>query len=145
MSERRPSENNLPPNLLSGWYGARTVAAGKWVPAVLCALSVHGSLHYQDLSRIVSANTGGSDWPLKHQKLHDSSLVATLRRLVEDGLVAREEDATDGFAVSVRYQLTDAGLDLVHAVGALATWTTRYTDIVARAQLNRYRRSPPGE
>ena len=142
MPEGRSPEDELPPNLLAGWYGARVVATGKWVPAVLYALSRNGPLHYQDLSRAVSANVAGNGWSHSHQRLHDSSLAATLRRLVEHGLVRRDEDATEGFASSVRYQLTDAGVDLVRATHALALWSDRYTEIVARAQMSRGRRSP---
>jgi DNA-binding HxlR family transcriptional regulator len=134
-----PQPSELPDGLLSGWYGARVVTAGEWVPAILCTLAANPPLHYRDISRIVASSPASDGWPQQHRKLHDSTLVQTLKRLVADGLVARHQDLTTGFAPSVRYGLTDAGRDLLRAVEALALWSSGHPDLLSHAQSNRHR------
>lgn len=123
--------------LLSGWYSARALMGAEWAPAVMCAL-LTGPLHYRDILELLRENAGSDGWPERHQTLHDSILSRTLKRLVEDSLVQRNEERAK-FPPSVVYSLSQAGHDLVEAAGSLADWSTQHPDVIARAQVNRTR------
>jgi DNA-binding HxlR family transcriptional regulator len=129
---------NADTRFLNGWYNARLLIAAEWTPAIMCSLAP-GPLHYGDILTAVRSTTGGAGRE-GHRMLHDSILARSLRRLVDDGLIHRDEQRTQ-FPPSVRYSLTAAGHDLLGTVRVLADWSTRHPDLVAQALLN-HGRSP---
>jgi DNA-binding HxlR family transcriptional regulator len=54
--------------------------------------------------------------------------ASTLKRLVEHGLLAREDYREPGQRTRQRYRLTDQGADLLPALTALLEWGSRWLD-----------------
>ncbi|MFE7266872.1 winged helix-turn-helix transcriptional regulator [Streptomyces sp. NPDC057592] len=67
-----------------------------------------------------------------YAKAAASALTLTVRRLERDGLVTRTVHPT--VPPQVEYELTTMGHSLTHLVKALADWSARIRDAIARAR-----------
>jgi DNA-binding HxlR family transcriptional regulator/predicted MFS family arabinose efflux permease len=123
---------------LRHWRAARALTAGEWVPSILLTLWDE-PLHYKEiLAAVRTHEVGAWGWDRRPEKLHDSVLARTLRRMNDDGLIDRDE-SLGVFPPSVLYALTPPGRELLAAAAALAQWAEQHPDVVVGAAV-RHRR-----
>lgn len=80
---------------------------GKWRLPIIWALSINGSLRYNELKRAVDGIT-------------NMMLTQSLKELELNGIVSRKQFLE--VPPRVEYSLTDNGEDLIPALKALANW-----------------------
>lgn len=104
----------------------------KWTVPVMVAL-VHGPMRRSEILTTVDSYSIDENWPGKATVLHDSILSRTLRKMVAEGLVARQE-LPDVFPRHVRYELRPEGMDFLERVRQLVGWSNSNAHVVANAQ-----------
>ena len=91
-------------------YGLR-VFGGKWKSRVICVLAERGTLRYSSIRKEMTNIT-------------DAVLAATLKALIADGLVKRQQ--FDEIPPRVEYCLTDQGLSVVPILQTICKWSGAY-------------------
>lgn len=89
---------------------AMEMIGGKWKLAILCSLSVDGTVRYNDLKR-------------KINNISNTMLAKSLRELEEDGLVRRTEFME--VPIRVEYETTEKAKELGPILLQLAQWTSK--------------------
>ncbi len=90
-----------------GMGRALAAVGGKWKMPILWALRGGAPLRYSEVKRLVPGIT-------------DVMLSQSLKALVEDGLVSRQE--LDGVPLRVLYRMTESGAAALPALELLAAW-----------------------
>lgn len=80
---------------------------GKWKSRVICVLNEKGTLRYSSIRK-------------EMLNITDAVLAATLKELINDGLVARKQ--YDEIPPRVEYSLTDKGLSVVPILQNICKW-----------------------
>lgn len=117
---------------LTRMLSANHMLNGEWIPDILLALST-GPLRYTELldsirsSPVIDARTH------RGRHVQPRILLNTLRRMEDDGLVLRHEDAV-GLDRSVTYELTPAAQELLGALTSTVTWCERHKALIAQAE-----------
>lgn len=91
-------------------YGL-SVFGGKWKSRVICVLAERGTLRYSSIRKEMTNIT-------------DAVLAATLKALIADGLVKRQQ--FDEIPPRVEYCLTDQGLSVVPILQTICKWSGAY-------------------
>lgn len=91
-------------------YGL-TVFGGKWKSRVICVLAEKGTLRYSTLRKEMANIT-------------DAVLAATLKELIGDEIVAREQ--FNEIPPRVEYQLTEKGRSVVPILQTICHWSGAY-------------------
>ncbi|WP_017581525.1 winged helix-turn-helix transcriptional regulator [Nocardiopsis valliformis] len=99
----------------------------KWSVLVIVELS-NGPRRFRQLQRAVDG-------------ISQRMLTLTVRRLERDGLVLRTVYPT--VPAQVDYRLTETGASLTHLVKALAEWSLKHRDVIARTRQT-YDQEHPG-
>lgn len=86
---------------------AMDLFGGKWKPRVICMLGLNGTMRYGELKREL-------------EKITDTVLAATLKEMINDGLVKRIQ--YDEIPPRVEYCLTDVGVSTVPVLGNMCLW-----------------------
>ncbi len=89
---------------------AMDMIGGKWKLAILCSLSVDGSIRYNDLKRKISG-------------ISNTMLAKSLRELEENGLVHRSEYME--VPIRVEYEITEKAKELGPILLQLAQWASK--------------------
>lgn len=89
---------------------AMEMIGGKWKLAILCSLSVDGTVRYNDLKRKISG-------------ISNTMLAKSLQELEVDGLVRRTEYLE--VPVRVEYDATDKAKELSPILVQLAQWAVK--------------------
>ena len=89
---------------------AMEMIGGKWKLAILCSLSVDGTVRYNDLKRKISG-------------ISNTMLSKSLQELEVDGLVRRTEYLE--VPVRVEYDATDKAKELSPILVQLAQWAVK--------------------
>ena len=84
------------------------VFGGKWKARVICVLSAKGVLRYSGIREEMINIT-------------DAVLASTLKELINDGIVAREQYAE--IPPRVEYSLTDKGRSVVPLLQSICRWS----------------------
>ena len=87
-------------------YGLE-IFGGKWKSRVICVLNEKGTLRYSNIRK-------------EMLNITDAVLAATLKELINDGLVARRQ--YDEIPPKVEYSLTDKGLSVVPILQSICKW-----------------------
>ena len=87
-------------------YGLE-VFGGKWKSRVICVLNEKGTLRYSIIRK-------------EMLNITDAVLAATLKELINNGLVARKQ--YDEIPPRVEYSLTDKGLSVVPILQSICKW-----------------------
>jgi DNA-binding HxlR family transcriptional regulator len=98
---------------------ALALLADKWVLLILVALAKHGTMRNGELKRLLG-------------DISQKMLAQTLRRLEQNGLVARK--AYDEIPPRVEYSLTPLGSSLMEPIYALRDWAETYYAEIEAAQ-----------
>ena len=94
-------------------YGL-TIFGGKWKSRILCVLAEKKRLRYSDLRR-------------EMVNITDAVLATTLKHLMADGLVEREQ--FNEIPLRVEYSLSDKGASVVPILQSICRWAgVYYTD-----------------
>ncbi len=80
---------------------------GKWKSRVICVLNEKGTLRYSAIRK-------------EMLNITDAVLAATLKELINDGLVTRRQ--YDEIPPRVEYSLTDRGLSVVPILQSICKW-----------------------
>jgi DNA-binding HxlR family transcriptional regulator len=104
----------------------------KWTIPVMVALAC-GPMRRSEILTTVDSYSIDENWPGKATVMHDSILTRTLRKMVTEGLVTRQE-LPDVFPRHVRYELRPEALDFLERVRQVAGWSSENALVVARAQ-----------
>jgi DNA-binding HxlR family transcriptional regulator len=104
----------------------------KWTIPVMVALA-GGPMRRSEILTTVSSYSIDENWPGKATVLHDSILSRTLRKMVAEGLVARQE-LPDVFPRHVRYELLPEAADFLDRVRQVVGWSEHNAHVVANAQ-----------
>ncbi len=91
-------------------YGMDTFG-GKWKPRILCILSAKGVLRYGEIKKELV-------------NLTDTVLSASLKELIADGMVRREQ--YDTIPPKVEYSLTDKGRSVVPILQSICEWSSTF-------------------
>lgn len=83
------------------------VFGGKWKSRVICVLNEKGTLRYSGIRK-------------EMLNITDAVLSATLKELINDGLVARRQ--YDEIPPRVEYSLTDKGKSVVPILQSICRW-----------------------
>jgi DNA-binding HxlR family transcriptional regulator len=119
-------------DFLTRMLSANHLLNGEWIPDILLALSTK-PLRYTDLldsirsSPVIDARTH------RGRHVQPRILLNTLRRMEDDGLVLRHEEAA-GLDRTVRYELTPAAQELLGALTSTVTWCERHKALIAEAE-----------
>lgn len=89
---------------------AMEMIGGKWKLAILCSLSVDGTVRYNDLKR-------------KIHGISNTMLAKSLQELESDGLVHRTEFLE--VPIRVEYEATDKVKELIPILTQLASWALK--------------------
>ncbi len=89
---------------------AMNMIGGKWKLAILCSLSVDGSVRYNDLKRKIAG-------------ISNTMLAKSLRELEEYGLVHRFEYME--VPIRVEYEITEKAKELGPILLQLAQWASK--------------------
>ena len=89
---------------------AMEMIGGKWKLAILCSLSVDGTVRYNDLKRKISG-------------ISNTMLAKSLQELEADGLVRRSEFLE--VPIRVEYEATDMAKELSPILLQLAQWASK--------------------
>ena len=90
---------------------AMEMIGGKWKLAILCSLSVDGTVRYNELKRKITG-------------ISNTMLAKSLHELEDDGLVHRTEYME--VPVRVEYQATEKAKELGPILLQLAQWSAKY-------------------
>ena len=80
---------------------------GKWKPRIICMLGLNGTMRYNELKRELDS-------------VSDTVLAATLKEMMNDGLVERIQ--YDEVPPKVEYALTESGKSLKPVLGNVCVW-----------------------
>ena len=86
---------------------AMEVFGGKWNSRIICVLSAKEVLRYSELKKELTNIT-------------DAVLAATLKDLIKDGIVSREQ--FNGIPPHVEYHLTERGNSVVPILRTICNW-----------------------
>ena len=89
---------------------AMEMIGGKWKLAILCSLSVDGTVRYNELKR-------------KIKGISNTMLARSLQELESDGLVCRAEYLE--VPIRVEYEVTDKAKELTPILLQLAQWAAK--------------------
>lgn len=87
-------------------YGL-AVFGGKWKSRIICVLSVNKTLRYSEIRK-------------EMYNITDAVLAATLKDLIEDGIIARK--SYDEIPPKVEYSLTEKGRSVVPILQRICQW-----------------------
>jgi len=104
----------------------------KWTIPVMVALA-GGRMRRSEILTTVASYSIDESWPGKATGLHDSILTRTLRKMVAEGLVTRQE-LPDVLPRHVRYELRPEALDFIGRVRQVVSWSSDNAHVVANAQ-----------
>ncbi len=104
----------------------------KWTIPVMVALA-GGPMRRSGILTTVDSYSIDENWPRKATVLHDSILTRTLRKMVAEGLVKRQE-LPDVFPRHVRYELRPEAMDFLERVRKVVGWSSDNAHVVVRAQ-----------
>lgn len=104
----------------------------KWTIPVMVALA-GGPMRRSEILTTVDSYSIDENWPGKATVLHDSILSRALRKMVAEGLVARQE-LPDVFPRHVRYELLPEAADFLDRVRQVVGWSEHNAHVVANAQ-----------
>ncbi|MDN5750414.1 MAG: winged helix-turn-helix transcriptional regulator [Pseudonocardia sp.] len=104
----------------------------KWTIAVMVALA-RGPMRRSEIFATVGSYSIDEDWPGKATVLHDSILSKTLRKMVAERLVTRQE-LPDTFPRHVRYALRPEAVNFLERVRQVVDWSEHNAHVVASAQ-----------
>lgn len=88
-------------------YGL-TLFGGKWHSRIICVLFVHKKLRYSEIRK-------------EMYNITDAVLAATLKDLIEDGLIKRK--SYDEIPPRVEYSLTEKGRSVVPILQSICKWS----------------------
>ena len=88
-------------------YGL-AIFGGKWKSRIICVLSANERLRYSELRK-------------EMHNITDAVLAATLKDLMEDGIVARK--SYDEIPPRVEYSLTEKGISVVPILQSICQWS----------------------
>lgn len=88
-------------------YGL-AIFGGKWKSRIICVLSANGKLRYSELRR-------------EMYNITDAVLAATLKDLIEDGIIDRK--SYDEIPPRVEYMLTEKGKSVVPILQNICQWS----------------------
>ena len=88
-------------------YGL-AIFGGKWKSRIICVLSANERLRYCELRK-------------EMHNITDAVLAATLKDLMEDGIVARK--SYDEIPPRVEYSLTEKGISVVPILQSICQWS----------------------
>ncbi len=88
-------------------YGL-TIFGGKWKSRIICVLSTNEKLRYSEIRK-------------EMYNITDAVLAATLKDLIEDGIVNRE--SYDEIPPRVEYSLTEKGKSVVPILQQICQWS----------------------
>ena len=87
-------------------YGL-AIFGGKWKSRIICVLSVNQKLRYSELRK-------------EMYNITDAVLAATLKDLIEDGIIERK--SYDEIPPRVEYSLTEKGMSIVPILQSICGW-----------------------
>ncbi len=108
-------EKKIPQNIQCPIEKGIDIFSGKWKGNIICILAQRGTLRYSEFKEEIPTIT-------------DTVLSATLKGLVADGIIAREQFPE--IPPRVEYSLTSFGEEAVPIFQAIAKWTNKYIDEV---------------
>jgi DNA-binding HxlR family transcriptional regulator len=117
---------------LRNLYSLKYLFRDKWAPAINVTLS-HGPMRRAEILSTIKSYSLGEEWSGKPAVLHDSILTRTLRKMTDEGLLARRRD-TSTFPPKVFYSLAPEITEFVELVEPLVDWVRRNPKLVAQAQ-----------
>ena len=88
-------------------YGL-AIFGGKWKSRIICVLSANGKLRYSELRK-------------EMYNITDAVLAATLKDLIEDGIMDRK--SYDEIPPRVEYSLTQKGNSVVPILQSICQWS----------------------
>ena len=88
-------------------YGL-AIFGGKWKSRIICVLSANGKLRYSELRK-------------EMYNITDAVLAATLKDLIEDGIMDRK--SYDEIPPRVEYSLTQKGNSIVPILQSICQWS----------------------
>lgn len=88
-------------------YGL-TLFGGKWRSRIICVLFAHKKLRYSEIRK-------------EMYNITDAVLAATLKDLIEDGLIKRK--SYDEIPPRVEYSLTEKGRSVVPILKSICKWS----------------------
>lgn len=88
-------------------YGL-TLFGGKWCSRIICVLFAHKKLRYSEIRK-------------EMYNITDAVLAATLKDLIEDGLIKRK--SYDEIPPRVEYSLTEKGSSVVPILQSICKWS----------------------
>ncbi|HBZ64000.1 MAG TPA: transcriptional regulator [Lachnospiraceae bacterium] len=88
-------------------YGL-AIFGGKWKSRIICVLSANEKLRYSEIRR-------------EMYNITDAVLAATLKDLIEDGIIARK--SYDEIPPKVEYSLTQKGRTIVPILQSICQWS----------------------
>ena len=88
-------------------YGL-TLFGGKWRSRIICVLFAHKKLRYSEIRK-------------EMYNITDAVLAATLKDLIEDGLIKRK--SYDEIPPRVEYSLTEKGRSVVPILQSICKWS----------------------
>ncbi|MEQ2625329.1 helix-turn-helix domain-containing protein [Faecalibacillus faecis] len=88
-------------------YGL-TLFGGKWRSRIICVLFAHKKLRYSEIRK-------------EMYNITDAVLAATLKDLIEDGLIKRK--SYDEIPPRVEYSLTEKGKSVVPILQSICKWS----------------------
>lgn len=80
---------------------------GKWKSRIICVLSANKTLRYSEIRK-------------EMYNITDAVLAATLKDLIEDGIIARK--SYDEIPPKVEYSLTEKGKSVVPILQSICQW-----------------------
>lgn len=108
------------------------VFGDKWTIPVMVALA-GAPMRRSEILATVASYLVDDNWPGKATVLHDRILSRTLRKMVAEGLVAREE-LPDAFPRHVRYELRPEAVDFLERMRQVVGWSSDNAHVLANAQ-----------
>jgi DNA-binding HxlR family transcriptional regulator len=118
--------------VLTRMLSANHLLNGEWIPDILLALSA-GPLRYTELLESIRSSPVVDARTHRGRYVQPRILLNTLRRMEDDGLVLRREEAA-GLDRSVSYELTPAAQELLGALMSTVTWCERHKELIAEAE-----------
>ena len=87
------------------------IFGGKWKPRIICLLEDVSSMRYSEIREKLNGIT-------------DTILSASLKKMVEDGIINRVQ--YDEIPQRVEYSLTDKGISILPILGSICQWSGDY-------------------
>ncbi|MCU1680215.1 MAG: transcriptional regulator [Amycolatopsis sp.] len=119
-------------------YDLKYLVGDKWTLAILVTLS-DGPMRRVEILSTINSYSIGEEWSDKHAILHDSMLARTLKKMTEEGLLARERDM-ETFPPKVFYSLNQEALEFLELADPFIDWAEAHTELIAQAQAYSRRR-----